>query len=533
MKRLLFSSLAIMTLTLFGSIISMEQSCRKQKIEVEQKGAQLNQVAVEVENKEYLIAQDALANSGTLKNMMHDVGISESIPLPNVTREVWEGTILSALTTGKKYKITDTYKPRQLIEIIKQANYLDIDYLSRAATEKIAAYIRNNINEFGRDPQKGNTLLDEDVPEEIREEIAHKVINKYEFVTEIDVLLSNSLKRVGMIAFSPDNKTLASGSFDDNFVRLWDVSTGKAIKMLIGHEDQVSSVAFSPDGKTLASCSGDGSIKLWDVATGNLIATFTIEQHRKPMMLSVAFSADSKKLASGLSDGTIRLWDVLTGKEINKITGHADWVASVVFSHDDKILASAGDNVIKLWDVKTGLLIKTLCGGDKSMAFNVNSTLLVSGSTDDTIKLWNVVTGDLLQTFVGHSESVNSVVFSPDGKTVVSGSGDGFIKVWDVATGRPISTYGTGNKAAVNSVAFSPDGKKLASGLDDGTIRVWAIPNLDFTFQQTLYVYYVLNAYNNMPYLQFLKLISTERLEELGFTDEQGKLLHKVINKYY
>ncbi|MCC5644224.1 serine/threonine protein kinase, partial [Nostoc sp. CHAB 5824] len=72
----------------------------------------------------------------------------------------------------------------------------------------------------------------------------------------------------------PDGKTLASGS-EDKTIKLWDVSTGKALKTLTGHSSKVNSVVFSPDGKTLASGSEDKTIKLWDVSTGKALKTLT------------------------------------------------------------------------------------------------------------------------------------------------------------------------------------------------------------------------------------------------------------------
>jgi len=106
------------------------------------------------------------------------------------------------------------------------------------------------------------------------------------------------------VAYSPDGKSLASGS-SDNTVRLWDVATGNELRRLEGHADWVWSVAFSPDGKSLASGSSDNTVRLWDVAAGKELRR--LEGHAASV-LSVAFSPDGKSLASGSYDKTVRLW---------------------------------------------------------------------------------------------------------------------------------------------------------------------------------------------------------------------------------
>ncbi|MBD2184912.1 serine/threonine-protein kinase [Aerosakkonema funiforme] len=109
-----------------------------------------------------------------------------------------------------------------------------------------------------------------------------------------------------------------------------------------------------------------------------------------------------------------------------------------------------------------------------SVAFSPDGQTLASGSFDDTIKIWDIRSGKLKTTLTGHSNWVRSVAFSPDGQTLASGSRDNTIKIWDIRSGQ-LKTTLTGHSDNVNSVAFSPDGQTLASGSDDKTIKIWDI----------------------------------------------------------
>ena len=107
-----------------------------------------------------------------------------------------------------------------------------------------------------------------------------------------------------------------------------------------------------------------------------------------------------------------------------------------------------------------------------SVAFSPDGQRVVSGSYDKTVRLWDSVTGAALQTLEGHSDWVNSVAFSPDGQRVVSGSDDETVRLWDSVTGAALQTL-EGHSSNVNSVAFSPDGQRVVSGSDDETVRLW------------------------------------------------------------
>jgi WD40 repeat protein len=274
------------------------------------------------------------------------------------------------------------------------------------------------------------------------------------------------------VAFSPDGKTIVSGSRDKT-IRLWD-TTGKPIgQPLKGHQGEVCSVAFSPDGKTIVSGSTDNTIRLWDT-TGKLLGQ-PLQGHQAEVY-SVAFSPDGKTIVSGSSDKTIRLWDT-TGKPIGQpLQGHQAEVYSVAFSPDGKTIVSGSrDNTIRLWDTTGKPIGQPLKGYQHwviSVAFSPDGKTIVSGSRDNTIRLWDT-TGKLLgQPLQGHQDFVISVAFSPDGKTIVSGSADNTIRLWDT-TGKPIGQPLQGHQAEVYSVAFSPDGKTIVSGSSDKTIRLW------------------------------------------------------------
>jgi WD40 repeat protein len=144
---------------------------------------------------------------------------------------------------------------------------------------------------------------------------------------------------------------LASGS-ENGTIKIWWLDEGGNYT-LTGHSGPVKSVAFSPDGKTLASGSADKTVKLWQFTNGKVLHTLT--GHSGPV-LSVAFSPEGQALASGSYDKTIKLWNLKTGELMTNFAEHSKPVWSVAFSSQDTVLASgSADETIKLWPVPVPL----------------------------------------------------------------------------------------------------------------------------------------------------------------------------------
>jgi eukaryotic-like serine/threonine-protein kinase len=276
---------------------------------------------------------------------------------------------------------------------------------------------------------------------------------------------------VGVLAYSPDGKRLASGSTDKT-LRLWDPATLKEVAVLRGHENPVDWLYYSPDGLRICSVGG-GSARLWDASTNRPVAVLGGPVRR----FGVIFTPDSRRLVIGI-DREARVYDAQTGRQISALGTHQAQVVRLVVSPDGKRIASSDhhEKNIRLWDGATGREIAVLLGHTfcpEVLAFSPDGARLASGGTypDVAIRLWESATGRPIAVVTGHGNTIRSIAFHSDGRRAVSASADQ-AWLWDGVTGERLVQLRDYSGDLSNAI-FSSNGKRVITASVDQTLRVW------------------------------------------------------------
>jgi WD40 repeat protein/serine/threonine protein kinase/tetratricopeptide (TPR) repeat protein len=303
------------------------------------------------------------------------------------------------------------------------------------------------------------------------------VVKLWDLTTEQEIAtLRGHAEAVLAVAFSPNGRMLASASsWNNGRIKLWDLTSQPPRVTREWEADGASGpVAFFPDGKTLAAGNWN-SVKIWDVTSG-------VERgsHQVPSPVSsIDISRDGNTLALGCSNGTLQLWEPATGRQL--VMAHARPVASVAFTPNGKSVASVSWDRITLWDAARKhpeIILQGQAIGQSGVAYSPDGKTLAYAITGGIIKLCDPVTGQEFAKLSAQGDDIRYVAFSRDSKRLAVGKSS-CLKVFDVTTLQELGTFTTGNDDN-SAMALAPDGHTLVMG---GSIRGWDLTVWDIDTQ--------------------------------------------------
>lgn len=253
------------------------------------------------------------------------------------------------------------------------------------------------------------------------------------------------------------------------------LTDGALLGALQGHADVVQDVALAPDGAQALSGASDGTLRLWDAASG---AELRVLNHGTRVD-SVDYATDGRTLLSA-GNGNLKLWNAADGALQRTIATGNSSIGAARFAPDGSRVAAAlfGTRIgeVRLYDSASGQPIGLLATEMRTfaIAFSPDGTRIVAGGERGIgigpLQLWDATGEVLLQSFSGHTQSLTSVAFSPDGRQVLSGGNDYTVRLWDAAGGRLIRLFTA--DATVHDVGFSPDGRLIAAATSGG-VYLW------------------------------------------------------------
>jgi WD40 repeat protein len=298
---------------------------------------------------------------------------------------------------------------------------------------------------------------------------------------------------VRFAGFSPNGKLVVTASTDGK-ARIWridasycrppacDASDPEArgrsalLRTLQGHGGQVTTAAFDPSGQHVVTSSLDGTIRIWDASTGDILQILQGPAVVSGNRASAALSPDGRSVVAAFADKWAYLWDIDVQVRPVLLPPLPASVTTVAASRDDERLAAAFDGTVRIFSTRTGAPIRPDLDTTEpvlSVAFDSKARRLATAA-GNRVDIWDVGGNEFRKFAVlrGHRSLVLSVAFDPTGQHLVTASQDGTARIWNAASGTPLAILG-GHRSAVFSAAFSSDGRQVATGSFDKTLRLW------------------------------------------------------------
>lgn len=276
------------------------------------------------------------------------------------------------------------------------------------------------------------------------------------------------------LATSEDGEWLATSS-GDNTVGIRRVQTGEMVRELVVPRTWIHAVAFSPDGVHVVTTEGlpDEAVRLWNFHTGEEVRQFLGHTNEAR---AVAFLPDGHLVTAGV-DRTVRIWDTATGAEVDRLMGASEPLHLLAISADGALVAAGGGSTMHVWAPTEGALVRAIQAPANlaAMAFVPGTNHVLVADAENDLSLWDATTGTILRMITGHTgEPIVDVDFAPDGEELVAGGVERWSRVWDPRTGQPLTRLGE-SPGGTSTAVFSPDGRWILTdaGVPAPRARLW------------------------------------------------------------
>lgn len=251
-------------------------------------------------------------------------------------------------------------------------------------------------------------------------------------------------------------------------VDLIDIAPDEALDYRLpkAHKGPVTHLALSHDNRVLASVSEESGIMVWDLPRQALQAEIHPPNKQNEHLSAVALTPDGGLIAGGFSDGTIILWDTASGSVSQEFSKTTDPIRGLTFNEGAKLLASVSGQQAWIWALPSLTSARFLTSTNQVLTcvdFSPNGEHLVAGTSDGDINLWSIGDGQLAARLSAHATEVTSVAFNTDGSKLASGSVDRTVKLWDIAPSRHLLETDI-SVIYPNRLHFSSDGHCISVG---------------------------------------------------------------------